>query len=407
VPAASTYGFATTVGTSVAYSGSTAARVLPVLQAQDGSFFGTDNTYSNLIRFSQSGNTIWSVPNDSPQIATADGGVIGSSGITYDNQGRATGQTANMPTYSWKGAYQDGPVTSLAAVFPNIAPVFAAFAGGSPTGGGTAVPVHAFGLFWCGTGFAEQGQCDPDDAAVDFSYSPTPSSGVTIPNKSSFLNHPAWVGLVENSALTAFRKAYATFPVMVTLATSPSDKEFVAKIVGNPNYPGTGHYDGAGEARVWYWATLDSAEQALGQSQSGNGCGARDGTWTPFTPSYPPQDTARFVQLLTALGTGIGNAAVHESGHYLATKVINGQVGLPMIDCGASTENKRGISCANNVNFVYEFFWDSGYPQCPDNPQGLGGQFRYVNETVPGAIPIQWEPPDETWIRNWVRGLSK
>jgi hypothetical protein len=35
------------------------------------------------------GATIWSVPNDYPQIVTADGGVIGASGVTYDDQGKA------------------------------------------------------------------------------------------------------------------------------------------------------------------------------------------------------------------------------------------------------------------------------------------------------------------------------
>jgi len=53
-----------------------------VLQAQDGTFYGTDNN-GNMIHFSKSGNVSWSVPNDCPQIAR---GVIGSSGITYDNQ---------------------------------------------------------------------------------------------------------------------------------------------------------------------------------------------------------------------------------------------------------------------------------------------------------------------------------
>jgi hypothetical protein len=78
VAAASTYGFATTVDTNVAYSGSTLTPIYPALQAQDGSFYGTDNN-GNMISFSQSGNVIWSIPNDYPQIATADGGVIGAS----------------------------------------------------------------------------------------------------------------------------------------------------------------------------------------------------------------------------------------------------------------------------------------------------------------------------------------
>jgi hypothetical protein len=69
---------------------------VPVLQAQDGSFYGTDGA-GDMVRLSQYGNVIWSVPNDSPKIATADGGVIGFSGITYDSQGRATGLSGKCP----------------------------------------------------------------------------------------------------------------------------------------------------------------------------------------------------------------------------------------------------------------------------------------------------------------------
>jgi hypothetical protein len=97
------------VDTNVAYSGSTSTPIYPALQAQDGSFYGTDNN-GNMISFSQSGNVIWSVPNDYPQMATADGGVVGASGITFDDQGRANGQIANMPTQSWtRNAYQIDP----------------------------------------------------------------------------------------------------------------------------------------------------------------------------------------------------------------------------------------------------------------------------------------------------------
>jgi hypothetical protein len=99
VPSALTYGFG---------SNSVPSAVSPVLQAQDGTYYGTDGN-GNMINFSQSGNVIWSVPNDSPQIATADGGVIGASGITYDDQGRADGQVA-LPIQSWTGnGYQNDP----------------------------------------------------------------------------------------------------------------------------------------------------------------------------------------------------------------------------------------------------------------------------------------------------------
>jgi hypothetical protein len=88
--------------------------VQPVLQAQDGSFVGEyvdANTYKNdMVSFDAAGNVRWVVPNETPAIATADGGVIGASGITYDANGNATGQISDMPTQSWTGnAYQNDP----------------------------------------------------------------------------------------------------------------------------------------------------------------------------------------------------------------------------------------------------------------------------------------------------------
>jgi len=72
-----------------------ASPIVPLLQAQDGSFFGTVGTgpqpgqitQTNMIAFDGSGHTKWSVPNDTPKIATADGGVIGASGAQYDSNG--------------------------------------------------------------------------------------------------------------------------------------------------------------------------------------------------------------------------------------------------------------------------------------------------------------------------------
>lgn len=101
VQAASTYGFATTMGSGLASSNSESTAFWPVLQAQDGSFYGTDDN-GNLVHATSSGSPLWSVPNDSPQIATADDGVIGTSGTTYDSNGNATGQIV-LPTQSWTG----------------------------------------------------------------------------------------------------------------------------------------------------------------------------------------------------------------------------------------------------------------------------------------------------------------
>ena len=130
---------------------SQATPIYPVLQAQDGSFVGAVGagpspgtvTQYNMVGFNSSGNVSWNVPNDWPQIATADGGVIGTSGITYDNQGRATGQLALMATQSWLGnAYQDDPgqAQQVASMPPAYASSYAAVDGGSPSPNGSYVP---------------------------------------------------------------------------------------------------------------------------------------------------------------------------------------------------------------------------------------------------------------------------
>jgi hypothetical protein len=74
----------------------------PALQAQDGSFVGTayvgEEWSPYMVDFDAGGNTHWIVPNDYPQIATADGGVIGQSGTTYDATGmlRARSETSRL-----------------------------------------------------------------------------------------------------------------------------------------------------------------------------------------------------------------------------------------------------------------------------------------------------------------------
>lgn len=86
-----TYGMAITTGTAVnVVSEATLPQLAPVLQAQDGSFVGSyvDNSnQTDMVAFDASGNFRWTVPNEQPQIATADGGVIGQSGKTYDENG--------------------------------------------------------------------------------------------------------------------------------------------------------------------------------------------------------------------------------------------------------------------------------------------------------------------------------
>jgi hypothetical protein len=79
----------------------------PVLQRQDGTYFGVNlSSLGSMDAFDQSGNVKWSVPNFYPYIATADGGVIAQSTttgqyVTFDQNGVADGMLPSLPTYSW------------------------------------------------------------------------------------------------------------------------------------------------------------------------------------------------------------------------------------------------------------------------------------------------------------------
>ncbi len=129
--------------------------VVPVLQAQDGSFVGTfedPDTYNDdMVAFDAAGNIRWIVPNETPQIATADGGVIGQSGITYDQNGNATGQMA-MPIQSWTGnAYQVGSVDQVTSAMVDVALSLNPFINGNPSGNGTAAKYVNSPMFLPGT----------------------------------------------------------------------------------------------------------------------------------------------------------------------------------------------------------------------------------------------------------------
>jgi hypothetical protein len=128
--------------------------VEPVLQAQDGTFIGTvpmaDST-TNMIAFDASGNLLWSVAGSyTPQIATADGGVIAVSGdtgaaVTFDQSGNATGQMASLLVQSWLGnTYQTGSVEQISVNALLFALSFWPFEGGNASGNYTAqIPIDS------------------------------------------------------------------------------------------------------------------------------------------------------------------------------------------------------------------------------------------------------------------------
>ena len=116
----------------------------PILQAEDGTYFGTGvSAQYSMDAFDLSGNVKWSVPAFTPVMAAADGGVIARSGnqyVTFDQNGVANGMMAQSPTYSWLGnAYQLGSADPEAAFPPHYAASFWAMPGGSNSPAGTAV----------------------------------------------------------------------------------------------------------------------------------------------------------------------------------------------------------------------------------------------------------------------------
>ena len=125
--------------------------VVPVLQAQDGSFVGTtaDSTQNYMIAFDASGGVRWSVAGDyQPQIATDDGGVIATddngSVFTFGGDGSATGQMASLPTYSWAQQWYgsaSGGVTAIVHLYDLVGVGYWGATGGNPSSNGAAVGV--------------------------------------------------------------------------------------------------------------------------------------------------------------------------------------------------------------------------------------------------------------------------
>ncbi len=375
--------------------------IIPVLQAQDGSYIGTAG--NAMIAFDQTGNLRWSVAGDwQPQIATADGGLIATllddntgnpiGTYTFDQNGSATGQTGSLPTYSWKGAYQIGSIESLLPFFDMafIAQSHAAVPRGNLTGNGLSLVHHTFGLVFCGA--EGDGAC----SSSKYLFNTTPTSSSYLPVSS--LNdqtynaqpptgpadfsgaHPDWVQTIRKKANDAYRAAFALLPAIVSQGwkanpVSPAQGfEHTVYVSGNWHLGGdfalkgepTGQTQGVGNcsdtgicftSNVWYLDIMGYAQQALQFLPPGGKA--------PLSPTYPPSDptaAAQFVQVTTAIGIGIGNIAAHETGH---------QLGLPQMDCS------NGVNSACTEDYIYQ----------NGNSSGLANEWFY------GAAPgekIHW-----------------
>jgi hypothetical protein len=86
---------------------------------------------------------VFTVPNDTPQIATADNGVIGTSGTTYDQNGNVDGQEANNSAVtSWSSNWYLASSGITALALPLVDELDSTsnwgFVGGNPSQNGAA-----------------------------------------------------------------------------------------------------------------------------------------------------------------------------------------------------------------------------------------------------------------------------
>jgi hypothetical protein len=415
VTSAVEYGMAITTGASVSLmSGPTVPgrheSIVPVLQAQDGSFVGTVGVYPcptcaiqyNMIAFDASGNARWSVPGYGPKIATADGGVIAQASdqdandftgaaVRFDQYGNATGQMASLPTYSWKGAYRLGSTEAEIPEFDlaDSATTYAAFPGGNLTNNGFALHNHTFGILFCGTDV----RCDQTPAK--FTYMPVANlNGSTYASATDFgAEHPDWTWTIRSEAAKQFRAAFDKLPLIVSTKAYPtfvqSDVptakgfEYTNYVNGmwkyevSPDLPATGFTDPDSKiivydrntftkSYIYYPVIMGNAQVALGFINQTN---------TPVSPSYPPSPTsnAQFQQIMKAIGFAIGAISAHETGH---------QLSLPHTDC-------TGSAC----EYLYQ------------NAEG-GPNHAWFYQDIPGEH-IHWSEEAKCSINNFLLRLPK
>jgi hypothetical protein len=290
---------------------------------------------------------------------------------------------------------------------------FAAVLGGNFSSNGTAAVAHSFGLFWCGTGYAETGSCtgrsDGDDVVFGYVGNPIDSNISQLQNFASA--HPDWVATIESEALKAFKSAFSSYPITMHIGsthfqggTQVRDQEFGQYVVGHWPTPSTGKsFPLSGSSNLYYLQFMGDAQAALGspvgQYPNCGQCRFQPTYQTPLAPGSLPD----FQLLVKTIGKAIGNAAAHETGHLLEVIHPNGGPGFQYMDCGLANPDPNGAhACENGDNFVYNFFFANGVPQSSSDPSG--GQFFYID---PPGHTIHWGPTNKCWLTTYATPGSK
>jgi hypothetical protein len=352
-PDTSTYGMVLTTGAGATSLGSPGGMgFVPVLQAQDGSFIGQagdDSGNEYMIGFDQGGNLRWSVPNYYPLMATADGGVIATadyvSATTFDQNGNATGQMANMPTQSWRGnVYQLGSVDRMSA--PPIATALSLWAnvGGSPSENGTAARPWHFAL------------------SFENAFTFTPDYPNVLSNLTTDISSKA--SLIKQVAVREFQDAYSgggnNHPVMVL---EGARGDVLVEVVNHQTLLNDAPDCGASNQNManGNWShQVDWALNILGAQYA----------YKVVINNAQDEGTvlAQRLDLIQAIGRGIGVSAAHETAHQFLMKCC-------AMDADPQTDlNARGTFNATGCDGSVDPSPWTGYWPAP-------------------VIPLHWEQP--------------
>jgi hypothetical protein len=266
--------------------------VQPVLQRADGSYIGNVSTSNGnpMIAFTSSGSTLWTGPNDTPQIATSGGGVIGASGNTYDQNGNVSGQLASLPAQSWTGSsYQLGSIEQVADT-PLIVASLWAWQGGNPGGTTTAGRPWYFILIW----------------QNDFTF--TPYNPNLLPSLTT--NITANATAIKTAALANLSQAYAQLNVPVTAVEgTPGTGDDRATVLNRQTLSSdpdcgatsTNQFPRETDSQVDYSRNMQNAQSALG---------------VVITNAQSETAALQQANLIQAIGRGIGTYAAHEIAHH-------------------------------------------------------------------------------------------
>ena len=371
-------GMATITGTSVStfslptFSSNDVDAMFPFLQTQDGGFVGTVSAgnAASMVAFDANGNIRWSIPGWwQPEIATADGGVIATeydgpygyssdvgrgwdgyanpiATVTFDPYGAETGQMASLPILSWRGnAYQQGSVERLSSAPLLMAQSLWAQSGGSPSQNRTAARPWYFKLVWLNNCAAQSPPCG---------FVLYPDNPEALPNLS--IDATSQATTIKVAALTALKKAFDQYPVNASEGSDGTGDHRVKVIDGyDINNPcgRTVPLPGIKTSDVFYLASMEQAQWALP---------------ILLTTSQDVQNALGRLDLMKAIGTGIGENAAHEVGH----QFLLGSSGMD--DNSTNTYNSKGCD-GDRAPWVYgkgPVNWEDVTQQALKNILGTG-----------------------------------